>query len=103
MLPSELFVGNRGGVTKLSFSLLTYRLGGEKVLKSLTHIIRGVEPGAVTTVDKTYQALQADIKKGGTPANLQDELLALLSGVRIINVDVPRSMQYKVTDYNKID
>ena len=32
---------------------------------------------------------------------LQDELLALLSGVRIINVDVPRSMQYKVTDYNK--
>ena len=32
---------------------------------------------------------------------LMDELLALFSGIRIINVDVPRSMQYKVTDYNK--
>jgi len=102
VLPSELFVGNRGGVTKTG--ALVYSptdSGGEKVLKSLTHIIRGVEPGAVTTIDKTYQALQADIKKGGAPANLQDELLALLSGVRIINVDVPKSMQYKVTDYNK--
>ena len=102
VLPSELFVGNRGGVTKTG--ALVYSptdSGGEKVLKSLTHIIRGVEPGAVTTIDKTFQAAQADIKRGGTPANLQDELLALLSGVRIINVDVPRSMQYKVTDFNK--
>ena len=102
VLPAELFVGNRGGVTKTG--ALVYSptdSGGEKVLKSLTHIIRGVEPGAVTTIDKTFQAAQADIKRGGTPANLQDELLALLSGVRIINVDVPRSMQYKVTDFNK--
>ena len=30
--------------------------GGEKVLKVL-HIIRGVEPGLVTTVDKTHQAI----------------------------------------------
>ena len=102
VLPSELFIGNRGGVTKTG--ALVYSptdSGGEKVLKSLVHIIRGVEPGAVTTIDKTFQAAQADIKKGGQPANLQDELLALLSGVRIINVDVPRSMQYKVTDFNK--
>jgi hypothetical protein len=102
VLPSELFIGNRGGITKTG--ALVYSptdSGGEKVLKSLVHIIRGVEPGAVTTIDKTFQAAQADIKKGGQPANLQDELLALLSGVRIINVDVPRSMQYKVTDFNK--
>ena len=102
VLPAELFVGNRGGQTKTG--ALVYSptdSGSEKILKSLTHIIRGVEPGAVTTVDKTYQALQGDIKKGGAPANLMDELLALLSGVRIINVDVPKSMQYKVTDYNK--
>jgi hypothetical protein len=102
VLPAELFVGNRGGVTKTG--ALVYSptdSGGEKVTKSLVHIIRGVEPGAVTTIDKTFQAAQADIKRGGTPANLQDELLALLSGVRIINVDVPRSMQYKVTDFNK--
>ena len=28
-------------------------------------------------------------------------ILALFSGIRIINVDVPKSMQFKVTDYNK--
>ena len=28
-------------------------------------------------------------------------MLALFSGIRIINVDVPRTMQYKITEYNK--
>ena len=28
-------------------------------------------------------------------------MLALFSGIRIINVDVPRAMQFKVTDYQK--
>ena len=41
------------------------------------------------------------LKRGGQPVNLQDELLALLSGIRIINVDVPRTMQYKITEYNR--
>ena len=48
---------------------------------------------------KTLSSL--NFKKGGTPTNLKDELLALFSGIRIINVDVPRSMQYKITDYNQ--
>ena len=47
------------------------------------------------------QGLQQDIAKGGRPVNLQDEILALLSGIRIINVDVPKTMEYKITDYNK--
>ena len=41
------------------------------------------------------------LKRGGQPVNLQDELLAMLSGIRIINVDVPRTMQYKITEYNR--
>ena len=35
------------------------------------------------------------------PRDLRDELLALFSGIRIINIDVPRTMQYKITEYNK--
>ena len=65
------------------------------------HILKGIEPGAVTTGRKLVQGLQQDIAKGGRPVNLQDEILALLSGIRIINVDVPRTMEYKITDYNK--
>ena len=65
------------------------------------HILKGIEPGAVTTGRKLVQGLQQDIAKGGRPVNLQDEILALLSGIRIINVDVPKTMEYKITDYNK--
>ena len=41
------------------------------------------------------------MSRGGVPRNLTDEALALFSGIRIINVDVPRTMQYKITEYNK--
>ena len=35
--------------------------------------------------------INQDLTKGGVPVNLRDELLALLSGIRIINVDAPRT------------
>ena len=70
-------------------------------MKSLAHIIEGVQPTAITTAGKLVQGLEEDVKRGGQPVTLRDELLALFSGVRIINVDVPRSMQFKVTDYNQ--
>ena len=60
-----------------------------------------MEPGAFTTGRKLVQGLQADVQRGGQPISLRDEILALLSGVRIININVPRTMQYKITDYNK--
>ena len=70
-------------------------------MKSLVHIIEGVQPTAITTAGKLVQGLEKDLKRGGQPVTLQDELLALFSGIRIINVDVPKSMQFKVTDYQK--
>jgi hypothetical protein len=70
-------------------------------MKSLVHIIEGVQPTAITTGGKLVQGLEKDLKRGGQPVTLQDELLALFSGIRIINVDVPKSMQFKVTDYQK--
>jgi len=95
-------IGARGGRTKTGSLVYSETDSGEeKVLKSLVHVIRGVEPGFVTTGDKLIQGVQEDVSKGGVPISLQDELLALFSGIRIINVDAPRSMQFKVTEYNK--
>ena len=71
------------------------------LLKSLVHIIEGVQPTAITTAGKIIAGIEKDIKRGGEPVSLQDELLALFSGVRIINVNVPKAMEYKITDYNK--
>ena len=45
--------------------------------------------------------MQADVQRGGQPISLRDEILALLSGVRIINIDTPRTMQFKVTEYGR--
>jgi len=73
---------------------------GDKWEKSLVHILEGVEPGVSTTGRKISSALQDDIKKGGQAYSLRDEVLALMSGIRIIDVDVPRSMQYRITSYN---
>jgi len=102
VLPAELGLGNRGGQTKTGSRVYSDTdSSGEKISKSFFHIVKGVEPGAVTTTRKLVQGVQADVQRGGQPVNLRDELLALLSGVRIINVDAPRTMQFKVTEYNR--
>ena len=103
VLPSN-FIGGRGGVTKTGARVYSDTdSSGDKICKKFcAHILKGIEPGALTTGRKLVQGLQGDVKRGGQPVSLQDELLALLSGIRIINVDVPRTMQYKITEYNKI-
>jgi hypothetical protein len=102
VIPRGVFIGGRGGETKTGAKVYSQTDDGSTAfIKSLAHIIEGVQPTAITTAGKLVQGLEKDLKKGGQPVTLQDELLALLSGIRIINVDVPRSMQFKVTDYNQ--
>ena len=95
--------GGRSGITKTGSRVYSDETDdiGDKITKSFAHIIQGVEPGALTTTKKIYKGATGDISKGGTPYNLRDELLALLSGIRIINVDAPQAYNYKLTEYNK--
>ena len=74
---------------------------GDKIAKSFAHFIEGIEPGAVTTGKKIIGGIEGDLKPGGEPYSLRDEALALFSGIRIINVDAPRTMNYKITDYRR--
>jgi hypothetical protein len=73
----------------------------DKIYKSYIHFLKGIEPGALTTGRKITGALDQDLKPGGQPYSLRDEALALFSGIRIINVDVPRSFNYKMTDFRR--
>jgi len=101
VLPAEIGLGNRGGVTKTGAKVYSQTdTAGDKIAKSFVHILKGIEPGAVTTGRKLVQGLQADVQRGGQPISLRDEILALLSGIRIININTPRTMQYKITEYN---
>jgi hypothetical protein len=102
VIPSGILVGGRGGVTKTGKVVYSETDDGPTAfMKSLVHIIEGVQPTAITTGEKIIAGIEKDIKRGGQPVSLQDELLALFSGVRIINVDVPKAMEFKITDYNK--
>jgi hypothetical protein len=101
-LPAGVGFGGRGGITKTGSRVYSITDDGpDAFMKSLVHIIEGVQPTAITTAGKLVQGLEKDLKKGGQPVTLKDELLALFSGIRIINVNVPRSMQFKITDYNR--
>ena len=102
VIPRGLIVGGRGGETKTGSKVYSPTDDGPtKFMKSFGHIIKGVRPTAIDTGSKIIKGLEKDVKRGGQPVTLEDELLALFSGIRIINVDVPRTMQYKITDYNK--
>jgi len=102
VIPRGLIVGGRGGETKTGSKVYSPTDDGPtKFMKSFAHIIKGVRPTAIDTGEKIIKGLEKDVKRGGQPVTLEDELLALFSGIRIINVDVPRTMQYKITDYNK--
>jgi len=102
VMPRGLLIGGRGGETKTGSKVYSITDDGpDAFYKSFFHILEGVQPTAFTTAGKLVAGLEQDIKKGGQPVTLRDELLALFSGIRIINVDVPRSMQFKVTDYNQ--
>ena len=102
VMPSNLLLGGRGGVTKTGAAVYSDTDSDQdKFMKSLGHIFRGVRPTFIDTGDKLLKGFTGDIKKGGQTVSLQDELLAMLSGIRIINVDVPRTMNYKITEYNR--
>ena len=102
IIPAGFGVGGRGGVTKTGSRVYSPTDSvGDKITKSFVHVVKGVEPGASTTGRKIAKGINQDLTRGGVPVNLRDELLALFSGIRIINVDAPRAYNYKLTEYNK--
>ena len=74
---------------------------GDIWTKSFVHVLEGIEPGVSTTGRKIASALEGELKTGGQAYSLRDEALALFSGIRIIDVDVPNSLDYKITSYNR--
>jgi len=98
ILPAGGF--GRGGISKTGKKIYSETDDiNTKWYKSFAHLVDGVEPGAVTTGQKIWGGLQGEFKPGGTKYDLKDELLALFSGIRIVDVDVPKSLQYRATDY----
>ena len=74
----------------------------DKFNKSFVHIIKGAEPGIVSSGRKIKDALQGDVTGAGKPAQLADELLALFTGTRIIRIDVKKDLKWIAADTNRL-
>jgi hypothetical protein len=101
--PGGILLGGRGGKTSEGVRIYSESDDiGDKVQKSFMHLMNAVEPGLVSTAQKMIKGATGDLTKGGQPVNLKDELIALLSGVRIINIDILKSMEYKTGEFNRL-
>ena len=74
----------------------------DKFNKSLVHIIKGAEPGLISTGRKIKDALQGNVTGKGKLAKLGDELTALFTGTRIIRIDVKNDLKFMASDTNRL-
>jgi hypothetical protein len=70
--------------------------------KSFKHIIKSVEPGAVTTGRQAYYGFREQLTPTGQSYDLEDVLLGLGSGVKPLRIDLKRSSDFIIGDLNKI-
>ena len=100
VLPNEY--NGTGGITKTGKKVYSVTDDlGDKYWKSFAHILSGVEPGLFTTGKKIYKGWKGELMSSGQKYDLTDELTALFSGIRIIPVNVPKSMNYKINSYQR--
>ena len=103
VMPGGYLMGGRDGRT--ATGSLIYSASdslSDKFDKSWAHIWKGIEPGALTSSKKVLKGLTGDVKKGGQEVSLRDELLALMAGIRIIDIDVKNSLSYKAGRFNEL-
>ena len=101
--PGGILLGGRGGRTAEGVRIYSESDDiGDKMQKSFMHLMNAVEPGLVSTAQKMYKGATDDLTKSGQRIDLSDELLALFSGVRIINIDILKSMEFKTGAFNRM-
>ena len=100
--PGGILLGGRGGRTAEGVRIYSESDDiGDKIQKSFMHLMNAVEPGAVSTGQKLYKGISGDLTRGGQRVNLKQELTALMSGIRIINIDILKSMEFKTGAFNR--
>jgi len=96
----------RGGKTAEGFRIYTdsdlEQDLGAVIQKSLYHIIDGVKPGILSSAEKLKMAIETDLTRSGKEVNLKDELIALLTGTRIIRIDAKKDIQFMASNLNRI-
>ena len=98
VMPAGYGVGGRGGVTKTGARIYSNSdSAGDIVVKTLFHLVEGLQPGGTRTA---YRIGQGFI--GGKDYDPFVELTNLFTGVRVIDADIEKTLNYVLTDFNKI-
>ena len=74
---------------------------GDILAKSFAHVVKGVSPGVLTQVSNVSSAVAEDQTRFGKQYKLGDELLALLSGIRVYEADIKNNLNYAVNDFRR--
>ena len=103
IMPGGYLMGGRDGRTATGSQIYSRSDSlSDKFDKSFAHIWKGIEPGVLTSGRKVLKGLTGDVKKSGHEVSLRDELLALMAGIRIIDIDVKSSLSYKAGRFNEL-
>ena len=70
------------------------------IAKSLKHVFEGLTPGAVTSATRIWDGASGRFTDFGTQRDAVDELVALMSGVRVEEAKPLTSMPFILTSFN---
>jgi hypothetical protein len=72
-----------------------------KIAKSLEHIIEKLTPGAFTSAQRVWEGATGKFTDAGTLRDSKNELIALMSGVRVEEAKPKASMPFIITAFNE--
>jgi len=72
-----------------------------KIARGLEHVIEGLTPGAFTSAQRVWEGATGKFTDSGTLRDSKNELIALMSGVRIEEAKPKTSMPFIITSFNE--
>ena len=104
VVSGNFLIGGRGGKTGEGARIYTDADElGDKFNKSLVHILKGANRGITASGAKLYGGFKGDVSGAGLPMKWQDELLALLTGTRIIRIDAKKDLSWLASQANRLN
>jgi hypothetical protein len=95
----DFLMGGRSGVTAEGFKVYSPTDSLEdKFNKAFAHIVKGASPGLITSGMKLKSAIEGDVSGAGKPMRIEDELMALFTGTRIIRIDVKNDLKWRTSN-----
>ena len=72
-----------------------------KIARGLEHVIEGLTPGAFTSAQRVWEGATGKFTDAGTLRDSKNELIALMSGVRVEEAKPKTSMPFIITAFNE--